>query len=48
MSCIDNNDKPEERRIEAIHGNTTFVLAIPRELVAKLKNSNVVSSVLQP
>jgi len=39
MSYIDNNDKPEVRKIQAIHGNTTFVLVLPRHFVDKLKIS---------
>jgi antitoxin component of MazEF toxin-antitoxin module len=39
MSYIDNHDKPEVRKIQAIHGNTTFVLVVPREFVEKLKIS---------
>ena len=39
MSCNDNNDKPEVRKIQAIHGNTTFVLVVPRNFVEKLKIS---------
>jgi antitoxin component of MazEF toxin-antitoxin module len=37
MSYNDNNDKPEVRKIQAIHGNTTFVLVVPRTFIAKLK-----------
>jgi hypothetical protein len=40
MSYNDNNDKPEVRRIQAIHGNTTFVLVVPRDFVEKLKISD--------
>jgi len=39
MSYNDINDKPEVRRIQAIHGNTTFVLVVPRDFVEKLKIS---------
>jgi hypothetical protein len=39
MSYNDNNDKPEVRKIQAIHGNTTFVLVVPRDFVEKLKIS---------
>jgi hypothetical protein len=39
MSYIDSNDKPEVRKIQAIHGNTTFVLVVPRDFVGKLKIS---------
>jgi antitoxin component of MazEF toxin-antitoxin module len=37
MSYNDNNDKPEVRKIQAIHGNTTFVLVVPRDFIATLK-----------
>jgi antitoxin component of MazEF toxin-antitoxin module len=33
---IMSNDKPEVRKIQAIHGNTTFVLVIPKDFVDKL------------
>ena len=39
MSYNDNNDKPEVRKIQAIHGNTTFVLVVPRDFVERLKIS---------
>ncbi|MGA9845140.1 MAG: AbrB/MazE/SpoVT family DNA-binding domain-containing protein [Nitrososphaeraceae archaeon] len=39
MSYSDDNDKPEVRKIQAIHGNTTFVLVVPRDFVEKLKIS---------
>lgn len=39
MSYHDNYDKPEVRKIQAIHGNTTFVLVVPRDFVEKLKIS---------
>ena len=39
MSYNDNNDKPEVRKIQAIHGNTTFVLVVPRDFVERLKFS---------
>jgi antitoxin component of MazEF toxin-antitoxin module len=31
-----SNDKPEVRKIQAIHGNTTFVLVVPKDFVEKL------------
>lgn len=37
MSYNDCNAKPEVRKIQAIHGNTTFVLVVPRNFIAKLK-----------
>lgn len=39
MSYSDDNDEPEVRKIQAIHGNTTFVLVVPRDFVEKLKIS---------
>jgi len=39
MPYNDNNDKPEVLKIQVIHGNTTFVLVIPRDFVEKLKIS---------
>jgi hypothetical protein len=39
MSYNDNNDKPEVRKIQAIHGNRTLVLVIPRDFVERLKIS---------
>ena len=39
MSYIDYSDKPEVRKIQAIHGNTTFVLVVPRDFIQKLKIS---------
>ena len=36
MSYNDNNDKPEVRKIQAIHGNTPVV---PRDFVERLKIS---------
>jgi antitoxin component of MazEF toxin-antitoxin module len=39
MSYNENNDKPEVRKIQAIHGNTTFILVIPRDFVERLKIS---------
>ena len=39
MSYNDNIDKPEVRKIQAIHGNATFVLVVPRDFIAKMKIS---------
>jgi len=32
-----NTEKPEIRKIQAIHGETTFVLVIPKDFVETLK-----------
>jgi hypothetical protein len=32
-----NIEKPEVRKIQAIHGETTFVLVIPKDFAEKLK-----------
>ena len=37
MSYTYDTEKPEVRKIQAIHGETTFVLVIPREFVDRLK-----------
>ena len=37
MSYKYYTEKPEVRKIQAIHGETTFVLVIPREFVERLK-----------
>ena len=37
MYSISNTEKPEVRKIQAIHGETTFVLVIPRDFVERLK-----------
>jgi hypothetical protein len=37
MSYKYDTEKPEVRKIQAIHGETTFVLVIPREFVERLK-----------
>jgi antitoxin component of MazEF toxin-antitoxin module len=37
MSSIIDKEKPEVRKIQAIHGNTTFVLVVPREFVERLR-----------
>jgi hypothetical protein len=34
-----SNKKPEIRKIEAIHGNTTFTLVLPKDFVEKLQIS---------
>ena len=39
MYNISNTEKPEVRKIQAIHGYTTFVLVVPRDFVEKLKIS---------
>lgn len=39
MYNISNTEKPEVRKIQAIHGDTTFVLVVPRDFVEKLKIS---------
>ena len=39
MSYNDNNDKPEVRKIQAIHGETTFVLVIPKDFSERLRIS---------
>ena len=39
MYNISNTEKPEVRKIQAIHGETTFVLVIPRDFIEKLKIS---------
>ncbi len=39
MYNISNTEKPEVRKIQAIHGNTTFVLVVPRDFVERLKIS---------
>jgi hypothetical protein len=31
-----SNDKPEVRKIQAIHGDTTFVLVVPKDFVERL------------
>jgi antitoxin component of MazEF toxin-antitoxin module len=36
MSSIIDKEKPEVRKIQTIHGNTTFVLVIPRDFVERL------------
>ena len=37
MSYHDNTEKPEVRKIQAIHGETTFVLVIPKDFAERLK-----------
>jgi bifunctional DNA-binding transcriptional regulator/antitoxin component of YhaV-PrlF toxin-antitoxin module len=38
MDLLDNNaHQIEVRKIQAIHGQTTFVLVIPKEFVERLK-----------
>jgi hypothetical protein len=37
MYHTSNTEKPEIRKIQAIHGETTFVLVIPKEFVETLK-----------
>ena len=37
MYNISNTEKPEVRKIQAIHGETTFVLVIPKEFAERLK-----------
>jgi phosphate uptake regulator len=32
-----NKEKPEVRKIQAIHGETTFVLVIPKEFAERLQ-----------
>jgi antitoxin component of MazEF toxin-antitoxin module len=44
MSCKDNSDnkyqnKIEYRKVQAIHGNSTFVLVLPRDFVSVLNIS---------
>lgn len=39
-SNLDNKDKQTEkeiRRIQTIHGNSTFILVLPKDLVTELK-----------
>jgi antitoxin component of MazEF toxin-antitoxin module len=36
MDHMSNTDKPEVRRIQAIHGESTFVLVIPKDFVERL------------
>lgn len=37
MYSITNTEKPEVRKIQAIHGETTFVLVIPKDFAERLK-----------
>jgi hypothetical protein len=37
MYNISNTEKPEVRKIQAIHGETTFVLVIPKDFAERLK-----------
>ena len=37
MYNISNTEKPEVRKIQAIHGETTFVLVIPKDFVERLR-----------
>jgi hypothetical protein len=39
MSSLINTEKPEVRKIQAIHGETTFVLVIPKDFAERLKIS---------
>jgi len=36
MYSITNTEKPEVRKIQAIHGETTFVLVIPKDFAERL------------
>jgi hypothetical protein len=36
MYNISNTEKPEVRKIQAIHGETTFVLVIPKDFAGRL------------
>jgi hypothetical protein len=37
MYYTSNTEKPEVRKIQAIHGETTFVLVIPKDFAERLK-----------
>jgi hypothetical protein len=37
MYNISNTEKPEVRKIQAIHGETTFVLVIPKDFAERLQ-----------
>ena len=37
MYNISNTEKPDVRKIQAIHGETTFVLVIPKDFAERLK-----------
>lgn len=37
MYNISNTEKPEVRKIQAIHGETTFVLVIPKDFAERLR-----------
>ena len=37
MYNISNTEKPEVRKIRAIHGETTFVLVIPKDFAERLR-----------
>ena len=37
MYSISNTEKPEVRKIQAVHGETTFVLVIPKDFVERLR-----------
>lgn len=37
MYYISNTEKPEVRKIQAIHGEATFVLVIPKDFAEKLR-----------
>jgi hypothetical protein len=39
MYNISSTEKPEVRKIQAIHGETTFVLVIPKDFAERLKIS---------
>ncbi len=37
MYYTSNTEKPEVRKIQAIHGEATFVLVVPRDFIERLK-----------